>query len=148
MLAEAAGPDQRAANKMRPGHCTKKFRPGSPEVTFWGPIHHLPKATLPCWKNTNTVILLDPYCGTMTEPGLPVARLGEGFIGLQGFTIGICNGLVDWIWMKYWEVYCAVVYGSAQTIRVVSQIYRERTIEEVSANQERLTSSNQIKLIG
>ena len=19
---------------------------------FWGPIHHLPKATLPCWKNT------------------------------------------------------------------------------------------------
>ena len=48
---------------------------------------------------------------------------------------------------KYWEVYCAVVYGSAQTIRVVSQIYRERTIEEVSANQERLTSSNQIKLI-
>ena len=33
-------------------------------------------------------------------------------------------------------VYCAVVYGSAQTIRVVSQIYRERTIEELSANQE------------
>ena len=49
---------------------------------------------------------------------------------------------------KYWEVYCVVVYGSAQTIRVVSQIYRERIIEEVSANQERLTSSNQIKLIG
>ena len=35
---------------------------------------------------------------------------------------------------KYLEVYYAVVYGSAQTIRVVSQIYRERTIEEVSAN--------------
>ena len=33
-------------------------------------------------------------------------------------------------------VYCAVVYGSAQTIRVVSQIYRERTIEELSTNQE------------
>ena len=49
---------------------------------------------------------------------------------------------------KYWEVECAVVYGSAQTIRVVSQIYRERTIEEVSANEERLTSSNLIKLIG
>ena len=45
------------------------------------------------------------------------------------------------------KVYCAVVYGSAQTIRVVSQIYRERTMEEVSANQERLTSSNQIRLI-
>ena len=39
MLAEAAGPDQRAAKKMRPGHCTKKFhpgRPGSPGVTFLG----------------------------------------------------------------------------------------------------------------
>ena len=36
MLAEAAGPDQRAAKKMRPGHCTKKNRPGSPEVTFHG----------------------------------------------------------------------------------------------------------------
>ena len=36
MLAEAAGPDQRAAKKMRPGHCTKKNYPGSPEVTFLG----------------------------------------------------------------------------------------------------------------
>ena len=53
MLAKLAGPDQRAAKKMRPGHCTKKFHPGSPEVTFWGPIHHLPKATHPpLLKNT------------------------------------------------------------------------------------------------
>ena len=36
MLAEAAGPDQRAAKKMRPGHCTKKFHHGSPGVTFLG----------------------------------------------------------------------------------------------------------------
>ena len=50
MLAEAAGPHQRAAKKMRPGHCTKQFHPGSPGVTFWGSIHHLPKATLPCFK--------------------------------------------------------------------------------------------------
>ena len=48
MFAEAAGPDERVAKKMRPGHCTKKFRPRGPEVTFWGPTHHLPKATLPC----------------------------------------------------------------------------------------------------
>ena len=40
--------------------------------------------------------------------------------------------------MKCCEVYCAVVYGSAQTIRMVSQIYRERTIKEASANEERL----------
>ena len=31
-----AGPDQREAKKMRPGHCTKKLYPGSPEVTFLG----------------------------------------------------------------------------------------------------------------
>ena len=36
MLAEADGPDQRAARKMRPGHCTKKLPLGSPEVTFLG----------------------------------------------------------------------------------------------------------------
>ena len=34
MLAEAAGPDQCATKKMRPGHCIKKIHPGSPEVTF------------------------------------------------------------------------------------------------------------------
>ena len=48
MVAEATGPVQRAARKMRPGHYTKKFHPGIPKVTFWGPIHHLPKATLSC----------------------------------------------------------------------------------------------------
>ena len=36
MLAEAAGPDQRAAKKMRLGHCTKKFHPGSSGVIFLG----------------------------------------------------------------------------------------------------------------
>ena len=77
-------------------------------------------------------------------------RLGKSFIGLfkGSCIVGICKGEVDWIWMKCCEVYYAVVYGSAQTIRVVSQIYRERTIKEVSANEEGLTSSNLIKLIG
>ena len=41
-----------------------------------------------------------------------------------------------------------MVDGSAQTIPVVSQIHRERTMEEVSANEEGLTSLNLIKLIG
>ena len=70
-------------------------------------------------------------------------RLGKSFIGLfkGSCIVGICKGEVDWIWMKCCEVYYAVVYGSAQTIRVVSHIYRERTIEEVSANEEGLTSS-------
>ena len=36
MLAEADGPDQRAARKMRPGHCTKRLPLRSPEVTFLG----------------------------------------------------------------------------------------------------------------
>ena len=30
--------------------------------------------------HTNTVILLEPYCGTMTEPGLPVACRPTGVI--------------------------------------------------------------------
>ena len=34
MLAEAAGPDQRAAKKMRPGHCTKKI----PSRESWGDL--------------------------------------------------------------------------------------------------------------
>ena len=36
MIAEVAGPGQRAAKKMRPGQCTKKIHPGSPVVTFLG----------------------------------------------------------------------------------------------------------------
>ena len=28
--------------------------------------------------HTNTVILLEPYCGTMTEPGLPVIKARQG----------------------------------------------------------------------
>ena len=67
----------------------------------------------------------------------------------KGSLLGICTvkeELIEYGWSI--EVYYAVLYESAQTIRVVSQIYRERRIEEVSANQERLTSSNQIKLIG
>ena len=36
MLVEVAGPDQRAAKKMRPGHCTKKIHPGCPGLTFLG----------------------------------------------------------------------------------------------------------------
>ena len=31
--------------------------------------------------HTNTVILLEPYCGTVTEPGLPVA-IGESLFTL------------------------------------------------------------------
>ena len=27
--------------------------------------------------HTNTVILLEPYCGTITEPGLPVVQAGS-----------------------------------------------------------------------
>ena len=52
MPAEVAWPDQRATKKMRPGHCTKTIHSGSPEVTFLGTDTSLPKATLPCWKNT------------------------------------------------------------------------------------------------
>ena len=39
MLAEVAGPDQRAAKKMRPGHCTKKIHPiktAGPKSVYYG----------------------------------------------------------------------------------------------------------------
>ena len=36
MFVEAAGPDQHAPKKMRPGHCTKNIYPASPGVTFLG----------------------------------------------------------------------------------------------------------------
>ena len=36
MLPEVAGPDQRVAKKMRPGHCTKNIHPGCPGLTFLG----------------------------------------------------------------------------------------------------------------
>ena len=65
MLAEAAGPDQRAAKKMRPG---------SPEVTFLGTDTSFGQSHPTLLKNT--VILLEPYCGTITAPGLPVLKTG------------------------------------------------------------------------
>ena len=33
--------------------------------------------------HTNTVILLEPYCGTITEPGLPVPRTSFNSNGFQ-----------------------------------------------------------------
>ena len=36
MLTEVAGPDQRLAKKMRPGHRKKKIHPGCPWLTFLG----------------------------------------------------------------------------------------------------------------
>ena len=37
--------------------------------------------------HTNTVILLEPYCGTITEPGLPVVGLSR----LSSATFGVWN---------------------------------------------------------
>ena len=63
MLAEAAGPDQRAAKKMRPGHCTKKK--SIPGVLRWR------SGTDTSFSQSNPP-LLEPYCVTITAPGLPV----------------------------------------------------------------------------
>ena len=50
MLAELAGPDQRAAKKMRPGHCTKK----NPSRVSWVDLsrdrYSFTKVSHPCWK--------------------------------------------------------------------------------------------------
>ena len=76
-------------------------------------------------------------------------RWEMALLEFKGSLLGICTvkeELIEYGWSI--EVYYAVLYGSAQTIRVVSQIYRERTMEEVSANEERLKSSNLLKPIG
>ena len=59
----------------------------------------------------------------------------------KGSLLGICTvkeELIEYGWSIVQEVYYAVLYGSTQTILVVSQIYRERTIEDVSANEEKI----------
>ena len=56
MLAESAGPDQRAAKKMRPGHCTKKIHPGSPEVTFLGTDTSFAQSHLVCYTAVFSVV--------------------------------------------------------------------------------------------
>ena len=72
MLAEVTGPDQRAAKKMRPGHCTKKIRPGSPEVTFLGTDTSFSQSHPPQLKiqlNPETIICrdLDPGSFSICE---------------------------------------------------------------------------------
>ena len=74
MLAEAAGPDQRAAKKMRPGHCTKKFHPESPGVTFLGTDTSFAQRYPPLLEKYLIEIkdgIFTPY-KHCTEPGLPV----------------------------------------------------------------------------
>ena len=70
MLAEVAGPDQRAAvGALRT--TTTKCRVSFIDLYLVFP-RNFRIVFLP---HTNTVILLEPYCGTMTEPGLPVLTL-------------------------------------------------------------------------
>ena len=63
MLAEAAGPDQRAARKMRPGHCTKKIHPGRPEVTFLGTDTSFSQSHLVCY----TAVFSDTKSGCVAD---------------------------------------------------------------------------------
>ena len=49
--------------------------------------------------HTNNVILIEPYSGTITEPGLPVQRLRELFhdnyvqISMRNVSYGVCRQL-------------------------------------------------------
>ena len=67
--------------------------------------------------HTNTVILLEPYCGTMTEPGLPVGIQGiQGIHGNTGYTGYTWVYRVYKVYMVYrvyientsWKVLCTV----------------------------------------
>ena len=68
MLAELAGPDQRAAKKMRPGHCTKKIHPWSPGVTFLGTDTSFAQSHPPLkiQLNPESIICRDPDPGSFS----------------------------------------------------------------------------------
>ena len=94
MLAEAAGPDQRAARKMRPGHCTKKIHPGSPEVTFLGTDTSFAQSHPTLLKeylieSNSTPIPLDPS-HNMTAVILSTFRLSDPLLCEPG----MCSNLV------------------------------------------------------
>ena len=95
MLAEVAGPDQRQAEKMRPGNCTKKLHPaGVLGWPFWGPIHHLPEATLPCWKNTCEKAIVFPSQSQFTRAN-PAHAPKFTTPGLSGWIFFVhCPGLI------------------------------------------------------
>ena len=67
MLAEVAGPDQRAAKKIRPRHCTKKPLPGCPGLTFLRTDTQLYQIQLPLLE----IHLLEGYCSLETNATRP-----------------------------------------------------------------------------
>ena len=62
-----------------------------------------------CWiaflPHTNTVILLEPYCGTITEPGLPVvglSRLSSAAFGVWSkFCLSVSEQLLSKIQVQW-----------------------------------------------
>ena len=67
MFAEVAGPDQRAAKKMRPGHCTRKIPPGCPGLTFLGTVAQLYQSQPPLLD----IHLVKSYCSLETNATRP-----------------------------------------------------------------------------
>ena len=80
--------------------------------------------------HTNTVILMEPYCGTMTEPGLPVGI--QGIQGIHGYT---------WVYRVYkvymvYRVYIENTSWKVLAYGVYARVVDVSEIERVSAANE------------
>ena len=67
MLAEVAGPDQRAAKKMRPRHCTKR----NPSRVSWVDLSRDRYIALPKLATLLEINLLEGYCSRETNATRP-----------------------------------------------------------------------------
>ena len=68
--------------------------------------------------NSNAVILLEPYCGTITEPGLPVVKLPtflsgvpcpQGWVRFNGYCYLVSSSIKTW---QNAQAYCKGLGGN------------------------------------
>ena len=74
--------------------------------------------------HTNTVILLEPYCGTITEPGLPVVNT-KFEIAITGTIIENPSFYSD-IRRFGWSSYTSVVVINVWLCRLTGYVLRRR----------------------
>ena len=70
-----------------------------------------------CLPHTNTVILLEPYCGTITKPGLPVKSLTV----LDASVPTTFKRLLRWLARSCVIDYCRVFWNSS--VLFLSTVY-------------------------
>ena len=81
----------------------------SPNRYFTENSRSVPPVCLQILPHTNTVILLEPYCGTITKPGLPVKSLTV----LDASVPTTFSRLIRWLAKSYVIDYCTVFWNSS-----------------------------------